>query len=76
MEEILLENVIFCSGCHPDEHENGACRSPNDPVMKIVFGHSNCMCGQRLTGPGHREVKSVPTGGRIGSFPTIRGDRR
>ncbi|KKL60343.1 hypothetical protein LCGC14_2206260, partial [marine sediment metagenome] len=24
MDEILLENVILCSGCHHDEHENGA----------------------------------------------------
>ena len=76
MDEILLEDVILCSGCHHNDHANGNCRAPNDPVMAAAFGSPTCLCGQRLTGDQSVRVNSVPAGGRIGDYPTIRGDRR
>ncbi len=77
MDEILLENVILCSGWHHDDHADGRCRAPNSLALAAAFGSATCMCGQRLTGDRSRQVNAVPTGGRIeDDHPTIRGDRR
>lgn len=76
MDEILLTDVILCSGCHHDEHADGHCAATNSDLLAQVFGSSTCMCGKRLTGGRPPEVNSVPTGTTIGDYPTVRGDRR
>ena len=75
-DEILLTDVILCSGCHHDDHAEGRCAAPTSLALAAVFESTTCMCGRRLTGSKAAGVNSPPTGGIIGDHPTIRGDRR